>query len=88
MNKILAVTFAIFLAGCGTVDGAHVARSLAYGVANAARSQTVQQSSNPVAQQVQQYGTLQPAKQSDHVCVSRCVSAGYQYGLCQSKCSY
>ena len=37
------------------------------------------------------YGLLQtptPPKRKDLFCVSDCVSLGYQYGLCESKCSF
>ena len=37
------------------------------------------------------YGLLQtptPPKKKDLFCVSDCVSLGYQYGLCESKCSF
>lgn len=35
--------------------------------------------------------TPQPAerrKQTDQACVSRCIGQGYQYGLCESTCSW
>lgn len=77
MKTILTVLFAMVLTGCGTFDGAEVGRNFAQGFAGASRAQA------PV-----DYGTLQPAKTTDQQCMSTCLSARYQYGLCQSKCSY
>ena len=49
----------------------------------------LRESSNQQMQQSQQR-RYQPApvKNTDFACMSNCQNAGYQYGLCQSKCSY
>lgn len=84
MKKLTAAIFAIILTGCGTFDPATVGRN--FGESYAAASRPV--ASNPVTQQVQNYGNLQPAKVTDQQCMSKCLSMKYQYGLCQANCSY
>lgn len=49
----------------------------------------LQENNNQQMQQIQQRSYQRtPIKNTDFTCMSNCQNAGYQYGLCQSKCSY
>lgn len=43
---------------------------------------------NAIIRQPQPVIQSQPIKSIDYTCLNNCTAAGYQYGLCQSKCSY
>lgn len=78
MKTLLILT--IVLAGCADPNGAIKQFSESFNAAAQARAQN--------AQSVQTYNQNNPVKRIDNVCFQNCTQSGYQYGLCQSRCSY
>lgn len=79
MKTIISLTIAVLLVGCANPQFAKN-----FGDGFAAQSQARAQSSQTAYQQLQQNNV----KQTDNQCFQACTQAGYQYGLCKSKCSY
>lgn len=74
MKTLLLAIIAISLAGCANFDGQKFAQNFGAGM----------------QRQQQPAPTYTPVKvpQTDNQCFQQCMSAGYQFGLCKSKCSY
>lgn len=77
MKTLLIAILALSVTGCAGPAGQKFMESFAQGLEY--QGQPRQQQT--AYQQVQQ-------KRTDNQCFQSCTQAGYQYGLCQSKCSY
>lgn len=80
MKTLILLLIAASLTGCANPQFAKN-----FGDGFAAQSQARAQSSQAT---YQQYMQNNQAKQTDNQCFQACTQAGYQYGLCKSKCTY
>lgn len=76
MKTLLITMIALTLTGCAG-QGQKFMNSFGEGLEQQSR----------MRQQPQVYPAV-TTKQTDYQCFQSCTQAGYQYGLCQSKCSY
>ncbi len=74
MKTIQCIILATLLCGCASFDNERFAQGFASGM-NARTTQ-------------RQQPAYEPVKRTDQQCLSTCLQGGYQYGLCQSKCTY
>lgn len=75
MKTLLFSCVALMLTGCAGMDGQRFMQNFGAGLQGSAQQQ--QPSYTNVTQ-----------KRTDNQCFQNCTQAGYQYGLCQSKCTY
>lgn len=78
MKTLTLLLLATALSGCAGIDANKFAQSFGEGM---------QQQSRQVQAQRPVY-TATAVKQTDFQCMNNCTASGYQYGLCQSKCTY
>jgi hypothetical protein len=79
MKKLIIL--AMLLTGCADQQRAHEISRQFIADYNAAQQARVNQQFNPNVTGVTQ-------QRQDFQCFQNCTQAGYQYGLCQSRCSY
>lgn len=86
MKGLLLAVFAAGLSGCAGPNGQQFMEKFGEGMQAQAAMQ--QQRAQQNQQALQQYNQNNPVKRLDQQCFQQCTQAGYQYGLCQSKCTY
>ena len=82
MKTIIFAAALLLLSGCAGMDGNKFMQGFGAGMEQ--QAQRAQQNQ----QNLQAYQKANPVKQTDYQCLQSCTQAGYQYGLCNSKCSY
>jgi hypothetical protein len=88
MKSFLAFLFAISVTGCAGMDSQKFPNNFAQGFTaqSQARMQPTQQIQTP--QPTLQPWTPTKYQQTDFQCQQACTNAGYEFGLCKSKCSF
>lgn len=81
MKTLTTIILATLLSGCAMTKE-QFAENMRY----AAVAQQQQAQANQ--RLLEAYMQNNPVKRTDFQCVNNCSAAGYQYALCQSKCSY
>jgi Flp pilus assembly protein TadD len=86
MKSLILSAIVLSLTGCAGPSGQQFMQSFGEGMQYHAQMQQQQAQQNQ--QNLQTYMQNNPVKRTDNQCFQACSQAGYQYGLCQSKCSY
>lgn len=79
MKTILSLTIAVLLTGCANPN--QFMKNFGDSMAAQSQARAAQATNQQPYQAVK-------TRQMDNQCFQGCTQAGYQYGLCQSKCSY
>lgn len=82
MKTLSILLLATFLSGCAGPNGQQFMQKFGEGMQAQAAIQQQQ------AQQNQRTYQAVKLEQMDYQCFQQCQQAGYQYGLCKSKCTY